>query len=346
MKQTISRRTAMAAAASAAALACAGTATAQTTNLVFNSFVQPKHPLNVLVLHPWAADVEKATQGRVKITIPPTTAAPPPQVIDATRKSIVDGGYVFNGFVANQFKMVQLAHLPWGNGSTEAMSVALWRTHEKFFAKVGEYKDVQLVGLFTLPPGEIYSLKAPITSVKDLAGVKVWALPGTAARAMEALKAGVTSSPAVRSHEVISAGTVDAFIGTSVSDNRAFNTLQYAKSITDVPGKLNSPSFSMVFNKKKWDGLAAADREAITKLTGEHIARRFAAIDKAEREAWTEATDKMKIQVVKASPEFVADLKKATQFLEDEWVKQADAAGVDGKAALKFYRDTVREFSK
>lgn len=319
----------------------ASTASAQQTNLVFNSFVQPKHPLNVLVLLPWAADVEKATQGRVKITIPPTTAAPPPQVMDATQKGIVDGGYVFNGFVANQIKLAQLGHLPWGNGPTEAMSVALWRTHERFFAKADEHKAVQLVGFFLLPQGEIYSMKAPITSVKDLAGIKVWALPGTAARAMEALKAGVVATPAVRSHETISAGTVDAFVGTSVSDNRAFNTLQYAKSITQLPGGLNSPSFSMFFNKSKWTALSAADREAITKLTGEHFARRFAAIDKAEIEALAEATDKLKIQIVKASPEFVADLKTAVKFLEDEWIADAKKLDVDGEAALKFYRDTV-----
>lgn len=329
------------AASSLALCLSAGPAAAQQTNLVFNSFVPPKHLLKVLILDPWAADVEKATQGRVKITIPPTTAAPPPQVVDATRKGIVDGGYVFNGFVANQFKTVQIGHLPWGNGPTEAMSVALWRTHEKFFAKADEYKDIQLIGLFLLPAGEIYSLKDPITSAKDLAGKKVWALPGTAARMMETLKAGVTSGPAVRSHDLISAGTVDAFIGTSVSDNRAFNNLQYAKSITDVPGKLNSPSFSMFFNAKKWASLSAADREAIMKLGGEHLARRFAAIDKAEVEAWAEAREKHKIQVVKATPAFVAELRAAGKPVEDEWVAEVKKLGVDGEAALKFYRDTV-----
>jgi len=331
----------LAVAALSALALTAQAASAQQTNLIFNSFVQPKHPLNTLVLNPWAADVEKATQGRVKITIPPTTAAPPPQVMDATQKGIVDGGYVFNGFVANQIKLVQLAHLPWGNGPTEAMNIALWRTHQKFFAKAGEYKNVELVGLFTLPQGEIYSMKGPLTSVKDFAGIKVWALPGTAARVMEALKAGVVATPAVRSHETISAGTVDAFAGTSLSDNRAFNTLQYAKSITQLPGGLNSPSFSMFFNKAKWAALKPEDREAITKLAGEHFARRFAAIDKNEREVIAEAADKMKIQLIKASPEFVADLKKATKFLEDEWIGEAKKLGVDGEAALKFYRDTV-----
>lgn len=334
-------RTARIALAALSLALTAVSAAAQQTNLVFNSFVQPKHPLNVLVLTPWAADVEKATQGRVKITIPPTTAAPPPQVMDATQKGIVDGGYVFNGFVANQIKLVQLAHLPWGNGPTEAMSVGMWRTHEKFFAKADEYKTVQLVGLFTLPQGEIYSMKGPLTSVKDFAGIKVWALPGTAARVMEALKAGVVATPAVRSHETISAGTVDAFVGTSLSDNRAFNTLQYAKSITRLPGGLNSPSFSMFFNRGKWAALKPEDREAITKLTGEHFARRFVAIDKNEQDVLVEATDKMKIQIIKASPEFVADLRKAAQFVENEWIAEAKKLGVDGEAALKFYRDTV-----
>ena len=46
-------------------------AQAQQTTLLFNSFIQPQHPINTRVFKQWVEDVAKATEGRVKLDVAP-----------------------------------------------------------------------------------------------------------------------------------------------------------------------------------------------------------------------------------------------------------------------------------
>jgi TRAP-type C4-dicarboxylate transport system substrate-binding protein len=316
-------------------------ASAQTT-LLFNSFIQTQHPVNVRILKPWAEDVAKATQGRVKIDIPPSSLAAPPQQMDGVVKGVFDMAYQFHGFLAPKIKLTQLAHLPGTNVTAKGSSIALWRTYEKYFKQADEFKDVQLLGLFVFQPATIFSMKGPLASVADFKGIKVFAVPGVAATVLEKAGAGVVAAAAVRSHEIISGGTVDAFGGYTVNDAQAFKTLQYAKHVVDLPGGLTATAFALFVNKKKWASIAAQDREAIEKLSGEALAARFAELDALEAKVRSDAAAQG-LQIKPASDAFADEMRKLSMPLEQAWLADAKAAGVDGAAALAFYRQQAAD---
>lgn len=328
----------------AAALALALPARADTT-LLFNSFLAPQHPINTRVLKPWADDIEKATAGRVKIQIAPASLAAPPQQMDGVIKGVMDGAYIFNGFLQGKVALPQVAHLPFVNSTSKASSVALWRTYERHFAKAAEYKDVEVLSLFVFPGGPFYGMKAPIKSMADLKGVKFYGLPGPAAQMLEAAGAGVVAVPAARSYEVISGGTVDAFAGYPVQDAGAFHTLQYVKWITDVPGDLTAPSFTLFVNKKKWQSIPEADRAAIKRLSGEAFAARSAVYDEIEVKARKDAAAQG-VQFIKADAAFVDSLRPLAARQVDDWLAAAAKLGVDGKAALEMYKSEAASGAK
>jgi TRAP-type C4-dicarboxylate transport system substrate-binding protein len=326
---------------------CASVSTAglAQTTVLFNSFLPPGHPMNTHVFKPWTEEIAKATQGRVKVDIPPASLAAPPQQMDAAAKGIFDMAYQFHGFLENKVKLTQLAHLTGVNTNAKGSSVALWRTYEKYFQQVDEYKDVHVLGMFVFPPGVVFGMKKPIDSVADIKGVKMFALPGVAADVLGAAGAGVVAAPAVRSHEIISGGTVDAFAGYPIMDGSSFKTVQYAKHITEIPGGLNAPSFVLFVNKKKWGAMSLADREAITKLSGEALAQRMGAMDEFETKARAAAAAQG-IQVKAASQSFAADLQKLAQPQVQSWLNDAKALGVDGAAALEFYKTQAQQASQ
>lgn len=311
------------------------------TTLLFNSFLAPQHPINTRVLKPWAADVAAATQGRVKIQIAPTSLSAPPQQMDGVTKGVFDASYMFHGFLQEKVKLSQVAHLPFVNTTAKGGSIALWRTYEKHFAKADEYKDVEVLSLFVLPPGPIYTMKSPINSADDIKGTRMYGLPGPVARVMEAAGAGVVSVAAARSHEVISGGTVDAFAGYSVQDATSFNVVQYAKTVIDVPGHLTAPSFVLFVNKRKWNSISAADRAAVMKLSGESFAARSAVYDEIETKVRADAAAKG-VKFVNAEPKLVEDLRKLAAPLEQAWLETARQMGVDGKAALENYKTEAK----
>ncbi len=94
-----------------------------------------------------------------------------------------------------------------------------------------------------------------------------------------------TASCTARSFEIISGKTVDAFVGYSVSDADGLKTLSYATDVTDIDGHLSAPSFVLFMNKKRWQGLPQADRDAIQRLGGEAFAQSMAVYDDLEAKA-------------------------------------------------------------
>ncbi len=312
------------------------------TTLLINAFLPPPHVFNTKVLKPWAADVEKATDGRVRIVFPPNSVAAPNQLWDTVKSSIVDGAYLFNGNIENKLHLPQLAHLPLGSATSRGMSIALWRTYEKYFKPADEYKEVKLLALFVFPGGQLYGMKGPLNSPEALQGIRMWALPGVPARMMEAAKAGVIATPAAKMSEIIAGGTVDAFAGIPEMDVSGFKVGRYATSETVVPGALSSPSFSLIVNKRKWNSIAPADRDIIMKLSGEAFAKRMGVVDQFNREARAEL-EKSGVKSSEASPQLMDEFRKLAAPMDKAWIAEAGKLHVNGAEALAYYRAQAKE---
>ncbi|WP_322057921.1 TRAP transporter substrate-binding protein DctP [Paraburkholderia sp. J63] len=315
------------------------------TTLVINTYLPAQHPLNTKVLKPWAADVARVTQGRVTVVIPPASLASPQQLWESVTAGVVDGAYVYNGNFYRQLPLMQIAQLPLGSTSASAMSAALWQTYQKFFKNAGEYKEVTLLALFVVPSGQIYGLRHPIDSIDDLRGTKIWTTPGVAAEMMDAARAGVISTPAAKMSEIVASGMVDGFAGIPEMDASALKVMRYARFETVVPGGLTSPSFSLIVNQAKWLHIAPRDRAAIESVSGAALAHRLAALDQINAHAVkTAAAGNLKIS--EASPQFVAQLRRLAQPIENAWLARAEASNVDGSAALAWYRHAAQAYDK
>lgn len=315
----------------------AGTAATAQETILFNNFLPPQDKLYLGVIKPWMEDIERVTEGRVDIVEPASTLAPPPELLNMVQSGVADGAFIMLGFLRESNHLMQLPLLPNTNHGAEVSSVALWRTWEKFFAGKEELKDVELLALITVAPGNLYNMKPKaFQSLADLRNVKMWALPGLAADSLGALGTVVTPGPAVRMYEVVSGGVVDAFCCINLESAEVFNVTQWLKAVTEVPGAMFSPSFAFFVHKEAWARLSPADQEAIRSVSGEAMARRSATGDAYEAEARARYIAAGGI-VEQASDAFVAEMQGALDPVRKAWVEKANAMGVDGQAALDFY---------
>ncbi|MGA7488540.1 MAG: TRAP transporter substrate-binding protein DctP [Xanthobacteraceae bacterium] len=317
-------------------LAAAGPAAAQTA-ILFNVFTPPSSEISIQVINPWLKEVERVTEGRVKITTPPQSLAPPPEQMNMVRTGVADGAFMFNAFLQKSHPLLQIAFLPGTMHTAMADGVAYWRTYEKFFAPKHPVDEVKLLGFFANPPGHLYNMeKKPIQSLEDLKGKKVWSLPGLTASAIGRTGASVVPGPAVRMYEIISKGVVDAFCCIDYGDMDAYKVLQYVGAVTEVEGGVFSPKFSVFINNAKWKTISPKDQAAIMAVSGEALARRTAAVD-AHNETVKQKYLGQGGIIVPATPAFNAQLKQAWAPMFDEWIAEAGKQGVDGHAALDYY---------
>lgn len=329
-----------------AATVLAGPAAAE-TELTFNNFIPQGHFVWP-VFQAWADDIATATNGEVSIIFPPQSVAPPPGIVDAVRNGVADGGFIFNGFIGQQFPGTMLTQMPFIDRSdSEVMSVAFWETYQEHFLEVEDVRGVEMVSGFHLGPTYLCSTTdAAITTLDDLKTRRVWALPGTIADTLAAMDLAITASPAVQLQELTSRSTVDAHLGVTMDTIVAFGVAPYTKSCVEMAPALQSASFSIFFNQRSWDRLSDANRTAIEGLSGSALAARLGAATDAADDAARAQLEAMGVTFAPIDEGLLAAMQEASSAVAQTWSEALNTAyGMDGMALIEDTRARVAEAS-
>lgn len=329
----------------AGVLAVAASAAQAQTTLLFNSFTPHAGQLHQKIVAPYLAHIEKATEGRVKIRLSPQNLAPPPEQMNMVKAGIADGAFMLTAFLQKSHPPLQLVYLPGTSTRPDADSIALQRTYEKFFKPRNAITDVVHVGFFAGDHGGFYNMKKePIQSVAWFKGKKVWALPGLTAQAVGVTGAAIVPGPAVRMHDIISKGVVDAFCCVDMEHLNAVKISQYLGAVTDVEGGLFGPKFTVFFNKAKWSRIAKKDQSAIMAISAEAMGRRSLDL-KMVSDEFRKKYGANGVVTAPATAAFNAELQKLWQPMYEAYYKSTKRFGIDGKAALDFYRSEAKKLA-
>lgn len=320
-----------------AALALLASASHAQVILNVNNWQSPAVTLMTRGVVPWCSDVESVTQGRVKCNILPKAVASPAQTFDAVRDGLADVSYIVPGYTPGRFLLTQVAEFPFSGDSGEELSAAYQRIHEKYLAQADEHKGVMVLAVFTHGPGHIYNTKRPINTLSDLRGMKIRVGGGFVNELSKSMGVNALLKPATESYELLAGGIADGiFFPKNSPDDFKFAPL--IKHMTLVPGGLYNTAFTMIANPAKWDRISAADRAAIEKLCGEHLARRLARAYDTGDSIGFKLVQEAKVDVRTASPQLVEEIRLAAQPVETAWVNQVKAKGLDGARILQELR--------
>ena len=199
---------------------------------------------------------------------------------------------------------------------------------------------MKLLGVWTHGPGQMFLVKKPVTSVADLAGMKIRTGGGIAEAAAKALGASPFVKPAPESYELLTAGIAD---GTffPLESIKSFNLDKVVHYATFFPGGFYSSSFGFFMNQEKWDKLPKPDQDAILSVSGEVLARLAGKAWDAADKVGLDAMKAAGVQITEANPAFVADVRRLTAPLVQDWIKSANAKGVDGAKAYAEFHDEL-----
>lgn len=320
------------------------TASAQTV-LTMSSWVGPNHPLTRDVLGGWAAAVEKATNGRVKMQMLAKHPVAPQGTFDGVRDGVMDVSYVTASYTPARHPLPLLAELPGSGGTAEINSVAFSRIHWKHLHKAGEYKGVKLLGVFTHGPGQMFLVKKPVNSIADISGMKIRSGGGISEASAKALGASPLVKPAPESYEILASGVADGTFFPAESI-RSFNLDKVVKHATIFPGGFYSSAFGFFMNEEKWNKLSKQDQDAINSVSGEALARLAGQAWDAADKGGMEALRAAGVNIQQASPAFIAEVRARTEPLANNWIQAANAKGLEGAKVLAEFREELKRVAE
>lgn len=344
---TVRRRSFLGAGVGALALAVSlgmhiGVASAQELVLRYNKWLPQTHPQDVEGMLPFFKEIERVTEGRVRVE--PTTAslAPPPRQMEAVQNGVVDIAYGGQSLTPGLFPLADIVALPFIGDSAEAISVAFWRTHSKYFANAEPYKGVHVLSLLAVAPYQIYSIDKKIRSIDDLAGMKLRATGAIAPKVAEAIGAVPVPIDITGMYDGLSKKILDGALNND-DQMRAFGVVEFVKHRLGVPGGILGAPLYVIINEGKWNQMSAKDQEAIMGIAGENLAAKIGRLADISAAKGLKQMEAAGADLSIADDKLLIEMKTRLKPLEDEWADKAKGLGIDGAAALDMMRTVASE---
>ena len=278
----------------------------------------------------FVADIDKATGGKLKITVHPNGSLFKANEI----KRAVQGGQAQIGDVlisgySNEDPIFGVDSVPF-LATSYADAGKLWKASRKAIEERFAKQGMKVLYSVPWPPQGIYSTK-PINSMADMKGLKMRAYNPYTSRIAELAGAQPVTIQVAELAQAMATGAVNANItsGATGYDTKAWEVVKhYYDTQAWIPKNI------VFVSTQAFDALDKASQKAVLDAAAAAETRGWKVSE--EKNKWyLEQLAKNGMQVSAPSPQLEADFKKVGQTMTDEWVK---TAGADGKAILDAYR--------
>ncbi|MFN3276579.1 MAG: TRAP transporter substrate-binding protein [Paracoccus sp. (in: a-proteobacteria)] len=291
-----------------------------------SSWAPATSTLSTDFLQGWTDEVARVTQGRVTVRILPAALGAPAQHYELARRGIADITWGNLTYEPERFKVMWFCELPLTGDGGEAASVALWRTFNTYLADLPVFDGTHMLAVSLFGGAQIHSARQPLATPEDFRNQKVRMGNPLQKTLLEAMGAVPVAAPATKAYELIDSGVIDASLHP-VESVLGFGLAEALPYTTDVEGGFYDAMFFLTINDRAWQGIDAADRAAITAISGEVLSGGWGAFWDRENAAAREVLAASGHSFVTPDPalnDLIAQVRD--EFLQD-WI--ADGAQFD-----------------
>ena len=281
-------------------------------------------------LNQFAADIDKASGGKLKITVHPGASLfKAPEIKRAVQGGQAQIGEILLAAYQNEWQMFGADGLPFLATSYDE-SMKLYRAQRPILEKKLAEQGMMLLYAVAWPPQGIYS-KKPIQSAADLKGNKWRAYSPSTSRIAELVGAQPVTVQAAELSQALATGVVESNMtsGATGVDSKLYEHLKF---YYDVQAWL--PKNAVIVNKRAFDALDKPTQDAVVKAAAEAETRGWAASRKVNTD--TMAVLKANGMNIEApSAQLKSDMQKVGETMVREWLAKA---GPEGQAMLDAFR--------
>lgn len=297
-------------------------------------------------LVPWCEKIGKESGGRLKCQIYPSMqlGGTPGQLFDQARDGVADIIWTVPTYQAGRFIKSEVFELPFMINSAEKGSMAIWDYIQK--NSLDEFKGTHLIFAHVHDGSQMHFGSKSVKTLEDLKGLKMRAPTRIGVKTLAALGAVPVQMPMPQVPESIAKGVVD---GASLpwEITNAMKLTEICKTHTEVAQghkKHSNAIFVFAMNQKKYDSLPADLKKVIDNNSGRDVAKWVGKIwDDGAKVSRKMAVDHKNTINTLSEAEYKRWIK-ASESVDDEWVKEVNAKGGNGKALLKDAQDLLKKY--
>jgi TRAP-type C4-dicarboxylate transport system substrate-binding protein len=290
----------------------------------------PASNFHTVNLQQFADDVDKASGGKLKITVHPNASLfKAPEIKRAVQGGQAQMGEILLVNFQNEWQIFGADGLPFLADSYDE-AAKLWKVQRPMMDKKLAEQGLMVLYAVPWPPQGIYS-KKPLASAADLKGMKWRAYSPATGRIAELVGAQPVTVQAAEVSQAFATGVTESMMssGSTGADAKLYEHVKYWY---DTQAWL--PKNAVLVNKAAFDALDAPTKQALLKAGAEAETRGWASSKKANGES----LDKLKaggMQILPPSPQLSSDMKKVGDTMVKEWV---DKAGPEGKQLVEAFK--------
>jgi TRAP-type C4-dicarboxylate transport system substrate-binding protein len=306
----------------------------------FSNFWPAQHRVSRLT-EEWARDLERRTNGRVRVTVyHGSSLTPPNRTYEAVVNGACDVGMGALAYTRGRFPLTEVIDLPLGYmSSLQATSLAN-AYYKKFRPR--EFDGVKVLFFHSHGPG-LLCTKMPVTNLESMRGLKIWSI-GVSAKVVQALGGtAVVALPATETSRASAMGGVDGFMAPLGVMWRGWRLGQVPGYSTDNYGSAYATAFFVVMNRHRWNALPHDIQEIVERQSEEYALKYGRMWDETDRE-WRAFMTGTGHRFMRLPREEDARWAARVRPLLDGYVTDMRAMALPGDQALDFCLSYLRSW--
>jgi TRAP-type C4-dicarboxylate transport system substrate-binding protein len=304
---------------------------ANSIQLSFALHLPPKAAPYRNALAPWAQEIEKETNGKVKIKFYLSqTLVKSRDMYKAVVSGIADMAWAQHSFTPKRFPLISVMELPFMSPSSKGGTQVLGELYEKFPKMRAEHKDVHLLYLWCSLPYEIHTTNKPVRTLEDIKGLKIACPPG-AVPAVRALGAVPVAMGPPKLYPTVEKGVADG-VALAWGAFKAWKLYEVTKYHTNA--HLSGLTFWAAMNKKTWERLPQDIQAKIDGVTPKMMPAALTRAVTDEMNMGIEEVRKRDHEVIELTTEEWEKWRAKGKPAWDEWVKELESKRLPGREVL------------
>ncbi|WP_349743705.1 TRAP transporter substrate-binding protein [Roseateles cavernae] len=278
----------------------------------------------------FATDVDKATAGKLKITVHANASLfKANEIKRAVQGGQAQMGEILLGIFENENPIFGADGVPM-LATGYAQSRKLAEAQKPHLNRVLGAQGMQLLYTVAWPPQGIY-VKKEIGSVADMRGIKWRAYSPATAKIAELIGAQPVTIQAAELSQALATGVVESYMSSGATgyDSKTYESIKY---FYDTQAWL--PKNALIVNKKAFDALDKPSQEALLKAAAEAEVRGW-KISQEKNDWYKKALTEKGMKIMPPSPKLMQDMSQVGASMLADWEKKA---GAEGQALLAAFR--------